>query len=110
MRAAAPRPPASRSPLNGGASLRHVVRRIDPATLPTVAPPPPPAGTRDVVLNGPGQSPGDFATLRNLTLNGGAGTVAVPPGTYGRFIANGSAGFVLGVAEERRPPRTTSRA
>jgi hypothetical protein len=48
------------------------------------------------VLSAPGQDPGDFATIRNLTLNGSAGQVAVPPGTYGAFTANGSAAFVLG--------------
>ncbi len=89
--------------LNGGAALRHLVRRVDPAAFPTVAPPPAPAGTRNVVLSAPGQSPGDFATLRNLTLNSGAGLVAVPPGTYGSFVANGPAGFVLGVAGATTP-------
>ena len=89
--------------LNGGATLRHVVRRVDPAAFPTVAPPPAPTGTRDVVLNAPGQSPGAFATLRNLTLNGGAGLVSIPPGTYGQFVANGPAGFVLGVVGGTEP-------
>jgi hypothetical protein len=63
-----------------------------------VAPPPLPAGTRSVSLNNPGQSPGDFATLRNLTLNSSAGLIAVPPGTYGSFSANAGSGFVLGEA------------
>ena len=64
---------------------------------------PAPTGTRNVVLNSPGQSPGDFATLRNLTLNGNVGQVAVPPGTYGTFIANGNSGFTLGVANATEP-------
>ena len=55
------------------------------------------------MLNSPGQSPGDFATLRNLTLNGGVGQVAIPPGTYGAFTANGPSGFVLGVAGATTP-------
>ncbi len=64
-----------------------------------------------MVLNGSGQNPGDFATIRNLTLNGGAGQVAVPPGTYGVFTANGTAGFILGVAGGRHARRpTTCRA
>ena len=88
--------------LNGGASLRHVVRRTSPVAFPTITPPPLPAGTRDVVLNSAGQDPGDFATIRNLTLNSGAGPVVVPPGTYGVFTANG-AGFVLGVADATTP-------
>jgi endo-1,4-beta-xylanase len=89
--------------LNSGAALRHVVRRTDAVAFPTVAAPPAPTGTRDVVLNQPGQSPGDFATLRNLTLNSNAGQVAVPAGTYGTFIANGNSGLVLGVPNATAP-------
>jgi hypothetical protein len=89
--------------LNGKAVLRHVVRRTDAITLPVVAAPPLPTGTRTVSLNSAGQSPGDFATLRNLTLNGNAGQVAVPAGTYGSLTANGSSSFVLGVAGATSP-------
>ena len=89
--------------LNGNASLRHVIRRTDPVALPQVNPPPPPAGTRNVALNRCAQSPGNFATLRNLTLNGNAGQVAVPPGTYGDFTASGGSGFILGVAGSTKP-------
>ncbi|HEX2101798.1 MAG TPA: hypothetical protein VHF69_14085, partial [Candidatus Synoicihabitans sp.] len=49
------------------------------------------------------QSPGSFTTLRNLTLNSGAGQVIVPPGTYGTFTANGNSGFVLGLAGATEP-------
>jgi|GEM_PF-852855 len=89
--------------LNGGSALRHVVRRTDALPLPVVSAPPAPAGTRDVSLNNVGQSPGDFATLRNLTLNGNAGTVTMPAGTYGRLTANGSSRFVFGVAGATTP-------
>jgi O-glycosyl hydrolase len=82
--------------LNGGAALRHVVRRIDPLALPTVTAPPQPAGTRSVTLNQPGDSAGDFATVRNLTLNSNVGLVSVPPGSYGSFSANSGSGFILG--------------
>jgi hypothetical protein len=51
-----------------------------------------------VSISSPSQDAGDFATVRNLTLNGNAGAVAVPPGTYGDFIANGNSRLVLGVA------------
>jgi len=84
--------------LNGGASLRHLVRRTDPVALPVVAAPLKPTGTRSVSLNNSSQSPGDFATIKSLTLNGNVGAIAVPPGTYGEFIANGSSRFTLGVA------------
>jgi hypothetical protein len=53
-------------------------------------------------LNSPSQSAGDFSTLKNLTLNSGAGQVTVPPGTYGAFIANGGS-FVFGVAGSTQP-------
>ncbi len=82
--------------LNGGAALRHVVRRTTPQALATVAAPPAPTGTRDVSINSAGQSPGDFATIRNLTLNGNPGLLPVPAGTYGSLTANGSSRFVLG--------------
>lgn len=62
-----------------------------------------PAGTRDVVLSLPGQDPGDFATIRNLTLNGGASQVAVPPGTYGGLAANDNTTFILGIANAAEP-------
>jgi hypothetical protein len=89
--------------LNQGAELRHLVRRTDPIALAGVDAPPAPAGTRDVALNQAGQSAGDFATLRNLTLNSNAGSVAVPPGTYGAFIVNGGSRITLGVAGATEP-------
>lgn len=89
--------------LSGGAKLRHVVRRTDPVSLPAVAAPPAPSGTRDVVLTSPGEDPGDFGTLRDLTLKDGAGQIAVPPGTYGSFSANTGSGFTLGVAGASEP-------
>jgi hypothetical protein len=89
--------------LNGNASLGHVIRRTDPGRLPVVSPPPPPTGTRSVSINQSGQSLGDPAALKNLTLNGNAGLVPVPPGTYGTFTANSATGVVLGVAGATTP-------
>ena len=89
--------------LNGSAVARYVVRRVDPVALPMLTAPLAPAGTRDVVLNNANQSIGDFATLRNLTLNGGAGMRAIPPGAYGEFTANGGSGLQLGVAGATTP-------
>jgi hypothetical protein len=89
--------------LNGGARLRHVVRRTDAVILPAVQAPPPPTGTRDVVITLPGQNAGNFATVRNLTLNGGAGALTVPAGTYGTFTVNGNSSLVLGVAGAATP-------
>ena len=84
--------------LNDTSLLRHVVRRADPIALPIVGAPPAPVGTRNVSLTLPGGSAGDFATLRNLSLNANAGLIPVPAGTYGSFSASGNSGFVLGTA------------
>ena len=89
--------------LNGNATLGNLVNRMDPLALPTVANPPTPTGTRDVTISQASQSIGDPATLRNLTLNGNVGLKAVPPGTYGTFIANGGSGFIFGVAGSTQP-------
>ncbi len=56
-----------------------------------------PPATRSVNINSAGQSYADAATLRNLTLNGNVGMIAVPPGSYGSFNVNGGSGLVLGV-------------
>jgi len=89
--------------LNGGAMLGHLVRQVDAIDLPTVAAPAAPTGTRSVSLNNASQSPGDFATLRNLTLNSNVGLIAVPAGAYGNFNANSGSGFVLGTAGATTP-------
>jgi hypothetical protein len=89
--------------LNGGAVLRYLARRVDPISLTTVPAPLSPVGSRHVTVNLPGQSIGDPGTLRNLTLNGSAGAVAVPPGVYGAFTANGSSRLILGVAGAVEP-------
>ncbi len=96
-------PATYRVTLNGGALLSGLVRRTNPIALPDVTPPPLPGGTRDVALNAGGQSAGDFTTLRDLTLNGGAGAVPVPPGTYRTFIANSGSALVFGVAGATEP-------
>lgn len=98
-------PSGYRITLNGTCSLRHVVRRTDPVPIPTVEAPPAPQGTRSVVINSGSPGPGDFSTLRNLTLNGNVGQVAIPPGSYGNFVANGNSGFTLGIAGATEPSR-----
>jgi rhamnogalacturonan endolyase len=84
--------------LNSNTTLGHVVRRTDPVRLPTVSAPAPPTGTRSVTLNNSNDPVGDWATLRNLTVNSNAGQVAAPAGAYGDFTAGGGSGFTLGVA------------
>ena len=96
-------PTQHRVTLNSNTVVRYVVRQVDAIELPTVAAPPAPSGMRNVAINQAGQSIGDPATLRNLTINSKGGEVAVPPGTYGEFVANGQTAFVLGVAGSETP-------
>jgi hypothetical protein len=84
--------------LNGSITLGHLRTRTNPVAIPALSPVPTPTGTRTVTITAAGQSAGNFATLRNLTLNGNVGQYAIPAGTYGDFIANGGSGFTLGVA------------
>ena len=88
---------------NGHFSLRHVVNRTNPVPMPVVAPPPLPAGTRDVTLSSAGQSAGSFSTIRNLTVGGNAGNIVVPPGTYGSFSVSGKNSLTLGVPGATQP-------
>lgn len=89
--------------LNTNTSLGHVIRRTDPIPLPTVSAPVAPTGTRSVTLNNSKQNPGDWATLRDLTLTSGVGQIAVPAGAYGGFTATGASGFVLGEIGSTQP-------
>jgi uncharacterized Zn-binding protein involved in type VI secretion len=89
--------------LAGNVALGRLVTRTDPIPLAAVPAPPPAPGTRDLSISAAGQSAGDFSTLRDLTLGGGAGEVAVPPGTYRRFAADGAVAFVMGEAGATRP-------
>ena len=85
------------------ATLRHVVRRTDPVTIPDVPEPPAPNGNRHVVINHSSQLAGNFATLEDLIVNQDGRSIAVPPGTYGDFTANNTASFVFGVAGSSTP-------
>ncbi|HEY9508971.1 MAG TPA: hypothetical protein VIV82_03835, partial [Verrucomicrobiae bacterium] len=96
-------PGGYRVTLNGNCSLRYLRTRITPVSLPAVVLPPHPAGSRNVTIGNSEELIGDPITLRNLTLNGSVGQFAIPPGTYGNFIANGGSGFTLGVAGATQP-------
>lgn len=97
-------PSNHRVTLNGGSSLGGLVNRVDPVALSPVAATPAAPGTRRVHLNQPSDAVGEFATLRDLTLNGnGLDPVVVPPGVYDSFTANGDNRFVLGIAGSTTP-------
>jgi hypothetical protein len=89
--------------INSGTTLRHVVRRSDPVPLPVISMPVAPSGTRNVIISNPAQSVGDWATVRNLTLNGAVGQFAAPAGAYGTFAISGNGSLVLGVPGATRP-------
>src|SRR5438034_7000315 len=84
--------------LNNGSTLGHVVRRTDPVPLSSVPVPPASTGTRDVSVSAAAPDHGNFASLRDLSLNANTGSFNIPPGTYRRFTANSQSGFVFGVA------------
>lgn len=92
-----PQPTNHQVTLNSNATLGKLFNRIDPVPLPTVAEPPATSGTRDVNINNANDQIGDFATIRDLTINGNVPPVVVPAGTYRNFTAN-NGGFILGVS------------
>jgi hypothetical protein len=89
--------------LTGNSSLRFIKTQTNPVELPPVELPPIPSGTRDVRMNKASDSLGDPSTLRNLSLSGKAGSVPVPPGTYGAFSASGDTAFVFGSSNSGLP-------
>ncbi|MBA4137822.1 MAG: hypothetical protein C0518_10940 [Opitutus sp.] len=101
--AGAAAPSDYRVTLNGGTVLRYLVRRVDAIALPAATTVLAPVGTRNVTLNTAGQPVGDWATVRDLTLNGNAGAIAVPAGAYGALTANGGTRLVLGVVGATEP-------
>lgn len=89
--------------INGDASMGYLFNRLDAEPLPTVFNPPSPPGSRWVSINQSGQDPGDFSTIKGVTLNSNVGVYEVPPGTYGPFTANSESGFRLGTANASTP-------
>jgi len=89
--------------LNDHALVRYLVRHVNALVMPTVPAPNAPLGTRSVSVNSPGGAIGDFATVRNLTLNSNVGQVAVPAGAYDSLTANGGSGFVFGAVGATDP-------
>jgi cytoskeletal protein CcmA (bactofilin family) len=89
--------------LNGNSQLGYLRTRTDPVSMASVAAPPSPTGTRDVSLNKSSEPVGDFSSVRNLTLNGNVGQIALPGGVYGDLTANGNSGFTIGVPGSAQP-------
>lgn len=89
--------------LNGGSQLRNLITRTNPVAMPPAPAPPASTGTQNVTINNSSQTPSNFSTIRDLTINGNAGTINVPPGTYRNFIVSGNSGIRLGTAGTTQP-------
>jgi RHS repeat-associated protein len=89
--------------LNGNTSLRNLKNRINPVTMPTVAAPPASQGTVSVVINNSSQYPTNFFNVRDITMNGNAGIMTLPPGNYRNISISGGSGVKLGVAGQTTP-------
>ncbi|MEO5916835.1 MAG: Ig-like domain-containing protein, partial [Luteolibacter sp.] len=76
--------------INGGVSLGSITRKEDAVSLPVATAPVAGTGTRAVNLNQAADSPGNFATIRTLTVNAQGMTVNLPPGRYERITLNGA--------------------
>ena len=90
--------------INSSVNLGYLVTQSDPIALDNVATPPNPTGNRSITINNAGDvaAIGNWNTVRDLTLNGGAPDVAAPAGTYGSFNINGGA-LILGTPNDSSP-------
>ncbi|MEO6475135.1 MAG: Ig-like domain-containing protein [Luteolibacter sp.] len=70
-----------------GSGIRQ---KVDPEILPAAVAPAVGSGTRLVHINQLADSPGNFATIRTLTINAQGGNVNLPPGRYERITLNGA--------------------
>ncbi|WOO40240.1 tandem-95 repeat protein [Rubellicoccus peritrichatus] len=84
--------------INSGVMLGYLRTQIDPTSLLAASSAQSPTGSRTAHLNSSSDSPGDFATLRNLTIQNQVGEVSIPPGAYGDFTINQPNSIVLGEA------------
>jgi RHS repeat-associated protein len=89
--------------LNSGARLRNLLNRTNPVTMPSVPTPTASTGTVSLVISNPSQVPASFANIRDVTLNTGAGIVAVPPGNYRNFIVNSGSKLKFGTVGSSQP-------
>jgi RHS repeat-associated protein len=89
--------------LNSGAKLRNLLNRTNPVAMPSVPTPTASTGTVSLVISNPSQVPSSFANIRDVTLNTGAGIVAVPPGNYRNFIVNSGSKLKFGTVGSSQP-------
>lgn len=91
-----PEPSSYTIRLNGNSVVGTIITHTDPITMPAVPSVSEGQGIRDVFLL-KGQDPGNFQTIRNLTLTRWYNLMLeVPEGTYGNLVAHGKSGFIFG--------------
>lgn len=86
-----------------GSSVDYIIRQVAPSSVGKPLKPKPPKGKRSVVIETPGQDPGSYASLRDLTMMENTGFLAIPPASYGNFSALAGSGFILGVEGAMEP-------
>jgi RHS repeat-associated protein len=89
--------------LNSTSTLRNLKTRINPQTMPNIAAPPTTTGTVSAVVNNSSQYPTNFTTLKDLTMNSGAGVLTLPGGTYRNIAVNSNSGIKIGIAGQTTP-------
>ena len=90
--------------LNHSTTLGGGIRqRVDPEPLPTAIAPVASGGTRNVKINQPGDSLGNFSTIRSLTISSQGGAVTLPPGRYERITLNGASTLNLQAGSSTHP-------
>ncbi len=90
---------------SGNASIAEVLLQTDPVAVPVLPPIVAPTGSRSVQITSPDQQIGDSRTLLNLSVGGSAGTVTLPPGSYGAIRVQAGAKLVLGTVGATIPAR-----
>ncbi|MDP0499536.1 MAG: Ig-like domain-containing protein [Verrucomicrobiota bacterium JB022] len=89
--------------LNHGSTLATLKINSNPPVWPAAATYLPPAGSRWITLSLPSDALGEAASIKGLTLNQGAGSHALPAGSYGSWSINAGSALVLGVAGASEP-------
>jgi Glucodextranase, domain B len=96
-------PTSHKVTLNGNASLRNLYNKINPIPMPIVPTPINSSGTVNLIINNSTQTPANFNNVRDITLNGNAGIISVPPGNYRNVLVNGNSKIKLGVQGSTQP-------
>ncbi|MBD5778291.1 tandem-95 repeat protein [Pelagicoccus sp. NFK12] len=89
--------------VNGSAIVSTVLTKSDPEPLSHPKSAIAPSGYRKVTINSPFDDPGDFATIRDFSVNSEGLSFHVSPGAYGRFSLSNGSELVLGSSGSNEP-------